>query len=92
VGAANKTKTPRLAGLEANQAQGTSSLLDGLAVAESLARFAAWRAHGNFKEQIRSSAPESVEEMRRQVDRGFNRLRKHPDLLLSFFCHAGLGV
>jgi hypothetical protein len=30
--------------------------------------------------------------MRLQVDRGFNRLRKHPDLPLSFFRHAGLGV
>jgi transposase len=48
--------------------------------------------HGNVKEQIRNTTPESVEEMQRQVDRGFNRLRKHPDLLLSFFRHAGLGV
>jgi hypothetical protein len=31
-----------------------------------------------------------VEEMRRQVDRGFNRLRRHPDLLLSFFRPAGV--
>ena len=48
--------------------------------------------HGNVKEQIRNTTPESVEEMQQQVDRGFNRLRKHPDLLLSFFRHAGLGV
>ena len=48
--------------------------------------------HGNVKEQIRNSTPESVEEMQQQVDRGFNRLRKHPDLLLSFFRYAGLGV
>jgi DDE superfamily endonuclease len=33
-----------------------------------------------------------VEEMQQQVDRGFNRLGKHPDLLLSFFHRAGLGV
>jgi len=48
--------------------------------------------HGNVKEQIRNTTPESVEEMRQQVDRGFNRLRKHPDLPLSFFGRAGLGV
>ena len=39
-----------------------------------------------------ATEPESVEEMQQQVDRGFNRLRKHPDLLLSFFRHAGLSV
>jgi hypothetical protein len=48
--------------------------------------------HGNVKEQIRNTTPESAEEMRRQVDQGFNRVRKHFDLLLSFFLHAGLGV
>ena len=48
--------------------------------------------HGNVKEQIRNTTPESVEETQQQVDRGFNRLRRHPDLLLSFFHHAGLGV
>jgi hypothetical protein len=48
--------------------------------------------HGNVEEQIRNTTPESVEEMQQQIDRGFNRLRKLPDLLLSFFRHAGLGV
>jgi hypothetical protein len=48
--------------------------------------------HGNVKERIRNTMPESVEEMRQQVGRGFNRLKKHPELLLSFFRHAGLGV
>jgi transposase len=48
--------------------------------------------HGNVKEQIRNTTSESVEEMQQQVDRSFNRLRKRPDLLLSFFRHAGLGV
>ena len=48
--------------------------------------------HGNVKEQLRNATPATVEEMRQQVDRGFNRLRKRPDLLLSFFRHAGLRV
>ena len=48
--------------------------------------------HGNVKEQVRNATPTSVEQMQQQVDRGFNRLRKRPDLLLSFFRHAGLGV
>ena len=33
-----------------------------------------------------------VEEMQQQVERGFNRLRRRPDLLLSFIRHAGLNV
>ena len=48
--------------------------------------------HGNVKQQLRNMTPASVDEMQQQVDRGFNRLRKRPDLLLSFFRHAGLGV
>jgi transposase len=48
--------------------------------------------HGNVKQQIRNTTPTSVEQMKQQIDRGFNRLRKHPDLLLSFFHHAGLSV
>jgi len=36
--------------------------------------------------------PESAEELQQQVDLRFNPLGKHPDLQLSFFCHAGLGV
>jgi hypothetical protein len=48
--------------------------------------------HGNVKERMRSSAPSSVEQMRQQVERGFNRLRRLPDLLLSFTRHAGLNV
>ena len=48
--------------------------------------------HGNVKQQLRNTTPASVDEMQRQVDRSFNRLRKRPDLLLSFFRHARLGV
>jgi transposase len=48
--------------------------------------------HGNVKERIRNSAPQSVAEMQTLVDRGFARLRQRPDLLLGFFHHAGLTV
>jgi transposase len=46
--------------------------------------------HGNVKQHLQNSVPETVSEIRRQVDRGFARLRHRPDLLLSFFEHAGL--
>ena len=48
--------------------------------------------HGNVKERMRNSAPASVEQMRQQVENGFSRLRRRPDLLLSFIRHAGLNV
>jgi transposase len=48
--------------------------------------------HGNVKERIRDSTPRSVAEIQAMVDRGFARLRRRPDLLLSFFRHAGLIV
>jgi transposase len=48
--------------------------------------------YGNVKEHIRNATLESVKEMQRQVDRGFNRLRKRPDLLLFLFRRAGLGI
>ena len=46
--------------------------------------------HGNVKQHLRNATPETVEELRAQVDRGFARLRQRPDLLQSFFHHAGL--
>jgi transposase len=48
--------------------------------------------HGNIKQHLRNAAPQSIAEMRRQVDRGFARLRQRPDLLLGFFHRAGLRV
>lgn len=46
--------------------------------------------HGNVKEQAKNALPANKEELRRVVDRGFARLRRRPDLLLSFFHLAGL--
>jgi transposase len=48
--------------------------------------------HGNVKERIRNGTPQTVAEIQEMVDRGFARLRRRPDLLLSFFHHAGLTV
>lgn len=45
----------------------------------------------NIKSHLRNATPESVEQLRQQVNRGFARLRKRPDLLQAFFRHAGLG-
>ena len=48
--------------------------------------------HGNVKQPLRNAIPESLSAIRTQVDRGFARLRRRPDLLLGFFRHAGLAV
>ena len=48
--------------------------------------------HGNIKQHLRNAAPTSVSDLRAGVNRGFARLRRHPDLWLSFFRHAGLNV
>ncbi len=48
--------------------------------------------HGNVKERMRKATPETESEIRAHGDRGFARLRRRPDLLLSFLRHAGLRV
>lgn len=48
--------------------------------------------HGNVKHYLRNATPETVEDIRRGVNRGFARLRRRPDLILGFFRHAGLAV
>jgi transposase len=48
--------------------------------------------HGNVKQRTRNATPETEAEIRVQADRGFARLRRRPDILLSFFHHAGLRV
>jgi transposase len=46
--------------------------------------------HGNIKAHLANGTPEHVDAIRRQLDLGFARLRRRPDLLLTFFHHAGL--
>jgi len=48
--------------------------------------------HGNVKQHLKNARPATTEEMRSLLDRGFARLRRRPDLLLSFFHAAGLSV
>lgn len=48
--------------------------------------------HGNVKQHLRNARPASKEEIRSMLNRGFARLRRRPDLLLSFFHAAGLSV
>ena len=48
--------------------------------------------HGNVKQRLKNACPESKEEIRSLLDRGFARLRHRPDLLISFFHTAGLSV
>lgn len=50
------------------------------------------QVHGNIKQHLRNATPETVGEIRRDVDRGFARLRQWPDMLLSFIRQAGLRV
>lgn len=48
--------------------------------------------HGNIKQHLRNLAPQNVTQVRRALDRGFARLRRRPDLILSFIHHAGLSL
>ena len=48
--------------------------------------------HGNVKQHLKNARPTNQEETRSLLDRGFTRLRRRPDLLLSFFHAAGLSV
>lgn len=48
--------------------------------------------HGNVKQHLGNFVPQTVEEMRSMIDRGFARLRRRPDLLLHFFQRSGLGI
>lgn len=48
--------------------------------------------HGNVKHRLKNARPASKQEIRSMLDRGFARLRRRPDLLLSFFHNAGLSV
>ena len=48
--------------------------------------------HGNVKQGLKNARPSCKQEMCTLLDRGFARLRRRPDLLLSFFHAAGLSV
>ncbi len=48
--------------------------------------------HGNVKKRLKNATPANAREICQLLDRGFARLRRRPDLLLSFFHEAGLAV
>jgi transposase len=48
--------------------------------------------HGNTKQHLHNAAPLNSSDLHTQVDRGFARLRRCPDLLLAFSRRAGLAV
>jgi transposase len=48
--------------------------------------------HGNVKRRMKNAVLHSKDEIRMALDQGFARLRKRPDILLSFFQYAGLKV
>lgn len=49
-------------------------------------------SHGNVKYHLRNATPTDKAQMRQQLNREFNRLRRRPDLLLACFHAAGLIV
>jgi transposase len=48
--------------------------------------------HGNVKCHLANMTPTDRQQLRQFIDRGFARLRRRPDLLLSFVHAAGLPV
>jgi hypothetical protein len=48
--------------------------------------------HGKIKQHLRHAAPATPHDLRVQVDRGFARVRRGPDLILGVFRQAGLPV
>jgi hypothetical protein len=48
--------------------------------------------HGNVKANLANATPADVTDLRQSIDQGFGRLRRRPDLLLSFIRAAGLSV
>ena len=48
--------------------------------------------HGYVKERVRNATPADDDELLACVEREFNRIRRRPNLLRSFFQHAGVPV
>jgi transposase len=48
--------------------------------------------HGNVKQHLKNACPKTKEDIRSMLNLGFARLRRRPDLILSFFHAAGLSV
>lgn len=48
--------------------------------------------HGNIKQHLKNTLPSSIIQIQSQLNAGFARLRRRPDLLLASFHHAGLAL
>lgn len=48
--------------------------------------------HGTVKHRLKNLNPDDVTIIRQQLDKEFAKLRKQPDVLLSFFHYAGLAL
>ena len=48
--------------------------------------------HGYAKKQVRNSTPQNVDELLRGIEHQFDRIRRRPRLIRSFFAHAGLSL
>ncbi len=48
--------------------------------------------HGNVKQHLKNILPEDKFVIRKLLNAEFARIRRHPELILSFFHHAGLRV
>ncbi len=48
--------------------------------------------HGNVKQHLRNACPKTKEDIRSMLNLSFARLRRGPDLILSFFHATGLFV
>lgn len=48
--------------------------------------------HGYARERMRNSAPRTVDELLAGIEKQFNRIRRRPRLINSFFAHAGLSI
>jgi len=48
--------------------------------------------HGNVKQHLKNACPKIKEDIRSTLNLGLARLRRRPDLILSFFHAAGLSV
>lgn len=48
--------------------------------------------HGTIKHRLKNLNPDDVATIRQQLDKEFAKLRKQPEVLLSFFHYAGLSL
>ena len=48
--------------------------------------------HGYAKERVRNSLPRTLDELLRGIEQEFNKMRRRPKLIDSFFAHANINL